>query len=141
MDLVIIGLPSLFIRNFASRSSFDLPTFSVSLNVGEHLEGAAAVAMAEVTVEMATKEVVAVLHEARMDLHAIDHSKHQAARKIGFLIRDHYIVEAKDTRAQCKDFGSTHRFEALKHFTTHLAFSKRCITNQNLVKKRHHKAF
>jgi len=27
----------------------------VSLNVGEHLEGAAAVAMAEVTVEMATK--------------------------------------------------------------------------------------
>merc|ERR1719336_2462181 len=95
----------------------------VSLNVGEHLEG------------------VAVLHEARMDLHANDHSGHQAARKIGFLTRDHYIVEAKDTRAQCKDFGCTHRFEALKHFTTHLAFSKRCITNQNLVKKRHHKAY
>ena len=85
--------------------------------------------------EMATKEVVAGLHEARMDLHANDHSEQQAARKIGFLTRDHYIVEAKDTRAQCKDFGSTHRFEALKHFTTHLAFSKRCITNQNLVKK------
>ena len=109
--------------------------------MGVHLEGAAAVAMAEVTVEMATKEVVAGLHEARMDLHANDHSEQQAARKIGFLTRDHYIVEAKDTRAQCKGFGSTHRFEALKHFTTHLAFSKRCITNQNLVKKRHHKAF
>ena len=109
--------------------------------MGVHLEGAAAVAMAEVTVEMATKEVVAGLHEARMDLHANDQSEHQAARKIGFLTRDHYIVEAKDTRAQCKDFGSTHRFEALKHFTIHLAFSKRCITNQNLVKKRHHKAF
>ena len=91
--------------------------------------------------EMDTKEVVAMLHEARMDLHANDHSEHHAARKIGFLTRDHYIVEAKDTRAQCKDFGSTHRFEALKHFTIHLAFSKRCITNQNLVKKRHHKAF
>merc|ERR1719273_2784685 len=113
----------------------------VSLNVGVHLEGAAAAAMAEVTVEMATKEVVAVLHEARMDLHANDHSEQQAARKIRFLTRDHYIVEAKDTRAQCKDFGSTHRFEALKHFTTHLAFSRRCITNQNLVEKRHHKAF
>ena len=72
--------------------------------MGVHLEGAAAAAMAEVTVEMDTKEVVAMLHEARMDLHAIDHSEHQAARKTGFLTRDHYIVEAKDTRAQCKDF-------------------------------------
>jgi len=76
----------------------------VFLNVGVHLEGAAAVAMAEVTVEMATKEVVAVLHEARMDLHANDNSELQAARKIGFLTRDHNNVEAKDTRAQCKDF-------------------------------------
>jgi len=76
----------------------------VSLNVGEHLEGAAAVAMAEVTVEMATKEVVAGLHEARMDLHENNHSEHQAARKIGFLTRDHYNAEAKDTRAQYKDF-------------------------------------
>ena len=85
MDLVIIGLPSLFIRNFASRSSFDPPTFSVSLNVGEHLEGAAAVAMAEVTVEMATKEVVAVLHEARMDLHANDHSGTRLPGRLDFL--------------------------------------------------------
>ena len=45
-----------------------------------HLEGEAAVVMAEVTVEMATKEVVAVLHEARMDLHENDHSEHQAVR-------------------------------------------------------------
>ena len=48
-------------------------TFSGSLNVGVHLEGAAAAAMAEVTVEMDTKEVVAMLHEARMDLHANEH--------------------------------------------------------------------
>ena len=53
---------------------------------------------------MVTKGVVEVLHVVRMDLHANERSELLAAREIGFLTRDHYIIEAKDSRAQLQRF-------------------------------------
>ena len=60
------------------------------------------VVVAEALAEMVTKGDVEVPRVVRMDLHANEHSA--AAREIGFLTRDHYIVEAKDTRAQLQRF-------------------------------------
>ena len=58
----------------------------------------------EVLVEMVTKEDEVEPRVVRMDLHANEHPASLAAREIGFLTRDHYIVEAKDTRAQLQGF-------------------------------------
>ena len=58
----------------------------------------------EVLVEMVTKEDEVEPRVVRMDLHANEHPAFLAAREIGFLTRDHYIVEAKDTRAQLQGF-------------------------------------
>ena len=79
--------------------------FPATLTVEVHLEAdEEGEVVEEVLVEMVTKEDVVEPRVARMDLHANEHPACWAAREIGFLTRDHYIVEAKDTRAQLQGF-------------------------------------
>ena len=91
--------------NYVSKWHLYIYSFAASLTVSVHLEeveeGGAEV---EVLAEMVTKGVVEVLHVVRMDLHANERSELLAAREIGFLTRDHYIIEAKDSRAQLQRF-------------------------------------
>ena len=77
-------------------------TLTVLVHLEEDAEGG--VVVEEALVETVTKEDVEEPRVVRMDLHANEHPAILAAREIGFLTRDHYIVEAKDTRAQLQRF-------------------------------------
>ena len=85
------------------QTRFSYNSFPATLTAVVHREEdeEGVVVVEEAIVEMVTKADVEAPRVLRMDLHANELS---AAREIGFLKRDHYIVEAKDTRAQLQRF-------------------------------------